>query len=167
MIVIIVSILMIATLAFIIFKTDLVGLGVVASFVLIFTVSLLGMNPPKKEPCELETVKIVQLRQGKESSMSGGGWFLGWTINSREEFQYVIMHNENGRMIRKFLNQKTTYIIETDESPRVEYRMEKYTWPKWRTWPTQWDRVEKWYFTDGATIFVPRGTVAAQFDKIK
>jgi len=67
-------------------------------------------------------------------------------------------------MIRRFLSQKTTYIVESDETPRVQYNHYKRTWPKWRTLPWLWDREKTHFRYDEATIVVPIGTVAVRFD---
>ncbi len=124
--------------------------------------------PFNLEPCiERDgtwNIEIVQLKERDESSLKGGGSFLGWSINGKNEPQYVIMENIDGRMIRRFLSQKTTYIVESDETPRVQYNHYKRTWPKWRTLPWLWDREKTHFRYDEAVIVVPIGTVAVRFD---
>ena len=136
------------------------GLGLIF---LVFTLFPFNLEP-RIERDGTWNIEIVQLKERDESSLKGGGSFLGWSINGENEPQYVIMENIDGRMIRRFLSQKTTYIVESDETPRVEYNHYKKTWPEWRSFPWLWDNDETYFRYDEATIVVPIGTVAVRFD---
>ena len=123
-------------------------------------------NVPKVVDDGIHTIPIVQLRQSNQYSMDGSGSFLYWSVNSKQQLQYVVMHKENGRMIRQSLNQSTTYIVETYGMPRVEYNQVLKIYPMWRTWPSNWNKQETFYQLDGATIYVPIGTVIQEFEHL-
>jgi hypothetical protein len=111
--------------------------------------------------------EIVSLRQGEKSALHGSGNFLGWSINGESEAQYVIMEKfDNGAMKRRFLDQAETYIVETDEQPKVSYRQFKKVYSKIRHFPTLWNKLNTYYYFDDATIYVPKGTVIVNFDEL-
>jgi hypothetical protein len=118
------------------------------------------------EKADILCKEIVQMKELKAESTEIVNSFLCFYYKNENKMQYVVMCVEDGKMKRVFLDQSTTYIVETDEKPRIEYNGIKRTWPAWRTLPCFWDKVEEWYSDDGATIFVPHGTVAVKFDEI-
>ena len=151
-------------------KEDAKGSAVFLFFLLtilgiIFCSSLCGI--PSSKPYNPYIVNIVQLKTSQSSDLHGGGSFLGWSINGENKQQYVIMEkSEDGRMIRRFLDQDCTYVIEENTTPRVEYRQEEWYWPKWYAWPWLWDNIEYRHYYDSATIYVPVGTVVVKFEEL-
>jgi len=127
----------------------------------------LTVLPSTKTPIENHPIEIVSVNQNRAQTMSGGGNFLGWSISSKQELQYVVMLKyEDGRMKKLCLNQEETYVVESDDAPRVEFPQERYTYSKWIHWPTLWEDSKDWYSYKNATIFVPKGTVAVKFGEI-
>ena len=90
---------------------------------------------------------------------------MGWSISGGQQV-YVVMESDGNRMRRRFLPQSKTYIVESDAKIGVEYRGYKKVYPKWRSLWIFWDRVGYGIYTEWATIYVPKGTVAIEFGKI-
>lgn len=135
--------------------------------VLMFCSMLTFTLPPTKTPIEPYVLEIVSMKQNRAQNINGGGCFLGWGVNSRQELQYLIMMRlEDGRMVRKSLDQTSTYIVECDGKPRVEFPQERHSYSKWIHFPTFWDCEEEYYYSEKATIYVPKGTVAVRFEEI-
>ena len=125
------------------------------------------LAPPIKTPIEPYVLNIVNMKQNIAQSMGGGGSFLCWSMNSEQELQYLIMVDVgDGRMKRVSLNQEEVYVVETDDHPRVEFPQEKWSYSKWVHFPSFWGDEDEYYDTKGATIFVPKGTVAIKFEEL-
>ena len=130
--------------------------------------AVIGLARPEKQ-IENAVFEIVQMRQDTHSNISGSGSFLGWSFNGSEKAKYIIMQKyNNGIMKRIFLNQDETYVVEveTNEQPRVEYKQTKTIFSKWIHFPTLWNKQQTQYYHSDAIIFVPKGTVATQFDEL-
>jgi hypothetical protein len=139
---------------------------ILSTLVMVFFCALMGVHV-KEEQIEPFEREIVSLRQGEKSTLHGSGNFLGWSINGENKPQYVIMEKfDDETMKRRFLDQSETYIAETDGQPRVSYRHFRKVHSKIRHCPTLWDKVNESIYFDGATIYVPKGTVIVNFDEL-
>jgi len=115
------------------------------------------------------SVDIVQLKSDVQGEARGAGCFLGWSVSGGKQ-QYVVMERKNEIMRRVFLNQDSTYIVESDSSPRVEYQAYKDKLYKFQTWfcfPTSEQESKQYYYTKEAIIYVPKGTVVQDYQQIK
>ena len=118
------------------------------------------------------TYDIVSMKNNVSSEVSGGGSFLGWRINSSYVEQYVIMEKyHDGSHRKRYLKCDETYIIEYDAdiiSPHVEYQRMKYvTTPISPPWTKLYiDKLNTWFVTENARIYVPRGTIIQKIDNI-
>ena len=128
---------------------------------------LVACSLPREIPDGTYNVNIAQLAHYDGGSISGGGFFLGWSVSGESKMQYVIMHKEDNGMIRKFLDQSTTYVVETDDTPRVEYPKFRRKRVKYLAAPWLDRELNPIYKQANATIYVPRGTVIFKFDKIQ
>ncbi len=126
---------------------------------------LFGLEPIRTEN-GVYPVEIVQLKTFNQSKVNGGGSFLGWSLSGETNPCYVVMQKQGEKMIRVFLPQKDTYVVESDTYPRVEYRSYVKTYDKLWAFPTLWDEKEDCHWTSGVTIYVPKGTVILNFDEI-
>jgi hypothetical protein len=140
------------------------------AIIVMSSIMYIGMMPAYFSASRIDdgdyTVNIVQLKEGTSGSLNGGGSFLGWTVSGENKSQYVVMEKfDDGRMIRRFLDQDDTYIIESNGTPRIEYRAYIDTYPTWRCWP--YKKVDfNGYYTTKAKIYVPEGTVIMKFESL-
>jgi hypothetical protein len=150
-------------------KCDWERLGVflllaVPSIIISMVLWLPASVDPKRELSTPVCVDIVQLKTAR-GGISGGGSFLGWSVSGGTPY-YVVMEKENGKMIRRFLKQDNTYIIETNEKPRVEYPSYIKSYSKWFAAPWLINKKEEVFWRLNATVYVPKGTVALKFNEI-
>jgi len=111
-------------------------------------------------------IRIVQLKSQDHGGLSGGGSFLGWHV-SQGSPSYVVMEEVDGRMIRRFLPQESTYVVETDGEPRVEYAAYKVSYCKLACAPWLINKTKSIVKRSEATIYVPKGTVVMKFKEIE
>ena len=122
---------------------------------------------PKIEKVDNIIIELVQFKESESFDLQGQGSFLGASIKGKDVYQYIIIQKfPDGRMKKKFLNKETTYIIETDENPHVEYKTFKKSYPKWRSLPWLWDEEEIYFILDDAEIYIPKNSVIIDYNKI-
>lgn len=120
---------------------------------------------PSQRESGIVSIEIVQLKEQTHNSISGGGSFIGWAINGSTEMKYVVMQKfSDGRMKRVFLDQDDTCIVETDETPHVEFP--NYTSYYSKLWSIAWLWYEPkdFYREYKATIYIPTGTFISKFE---
>lgn len=140
--------------------------GTMASmFIAILLTCILSVCPNQREVGFAE-IPIVALKEYDSSYISGGGSFIGFSVSGGSEMQYVIMEDTQNGMLRSFLDQDETYIVETDDPPYVRYPQFEGYYSKWFTFWWKWDDVETYFLRRHATVYIPKGTVISKFDPI-
>ena len=144
---------------------DFIGFSVIAIAVASFITAITSSIPSTRDSGFTE-IPIVALKEYDSSHISGGGSFIGFTVSGSSEMQYVIMENTQNGMLRSFLDQDDTYIIETDDPPYVRYPQFENYYLKFFSFWWKWDDTKTYFLRRDATVYIPKGTVISKFDPI-